>query len=190
MSVIVNPSPGGGGGTAIGSPVISGTPGSVLFIDNSTNLAQDNANFFWKDSSALLDIGGAHPGGLQVFNTATTGGAAGMPIGLLLALTYPAGASESALFDWNTTPNVLTIGTEASGGGTVRDIQFIGGTVTFKAASIVEIGSTVGGLPAAGAAGRRAFVTDATLTTFGTVVAGTGANKVPVYDDGTNWRIG
>ena len=49
---------------------------------------------------------------------------------------------------------------------------------------------TVATLPAAGTAGTRKFVTDATATTFGTIVAGTGANKVPVYDDGTNWRIG
>jgi hypothetical protein len=175
---------------AIGGAVVSGTPGSVLFIDGSTNLAQDNANFFWNDAGALLDVGGAHPGGLQVFNTATTGGAAGMPIGLLLALTYSAGASESALFDWNTTPNVLTIGTKAVGGGTVRDIQFVGGKVTFPAAAIVEATSTVAALPAAGSAGRRAFVNDATVTTFASVVAGSGANHVPVYDDGTNWRIG
>lgn len=50
--------------------------------------------------------------------------------------------------------------------------------------------STVAHLPAAGAKGSRNFVTDATATTFGTIVAGGGANNVPVYDDGTNWRIG
>jgi hypothetical protein len=49
---------------------------------------------------------------------------------------------------------------------------------------------TVATLPTAGIAGRRAFVTDATVTTFASVVVGGGANKVPVYDDGTSWRIG
>lgn len=49
---------------------------------------------------------------------------------------------------------------------------------------------TVGTLPTVGTAGRRAFVSDATATTFASIVAGTGANRVPVYDDGTNWRIG
>jgi hypothetical protein len=38
--------------------------------------------------------------------------------------------------------------------------------------------------------GARAFVSDATATTFASTVAGGGANKVPVYSDGTNWRIG
>jgi hypothetical protein len=52
--------------------------------------------------------------------------------------------------------------------------------------------TTVAGLPAAAAgnSGYRAFVTDSTATTFAAIVAGTGANKVPVYSDGTNWRIG
>lgn len=49
---------------------------------------------------------------------------------------------------------------------------------------------TVATLPPAGNAGARNFVTDATVTTFASVVVGGGANKVPVYDDGTNWRIG
>ncbi len=48
---------------------------------------------------------------------------------------------------------------------------------------------TVATLPA-GSLGKRTFVTDATVTTFATIVAGTGANTVPVYHDGTNWMIG
>lgn len=38
--------------------------------------------------------------------------------------------------------------------------------------------------------GARALVTDANATTFASIVAGGGANTVPVYSDGTNWRIG
>ena len=49
---------------------------------------------------------------------------------------------------------------------------------------------TVATLPAAGHPGARNIVTDANATTFASVVAGGGSNKVPVYDDGTNWRIG
>ena len=50
----------------------------------------------------------------------------------------------------------------------------------------------VAGLPSAAqaGAGSRAFVTDANATTFLSVVAGGGANKVPVVSDGTNWLIG
>jgi len=39
-------------------------------------------------------------------------------------------------------------------------------------------------------AGARAVVTDASATTFSSIVGGGGANVVPVYSDGTNWRIG
>lgn len=51
---------------------------------------------------------------------------------------------------------------------------------------------TVANLPAAATAGAtaRAYVTDANATTFASVVAGGGANAVPVYSDGTDWRIG
>lgn len=48
---------------------------------------------------------------------------------------------------------------------------------------------TVATLPT-GAVGMRAFVSDATSATFGDTAAGTGLNKVPVFHDGTNWRVG
>jgi hypothetical protein len=38
--------------------------------------------------------------------------------------------------------------------------------------------------------GARSFVTNATAPTFGSTVAGAGAVKVPVYSDGTNWKVG
>lgn len=52
--------------------------------------------------------------------------------------------------------------------------------------------STVANLPAAASVrvGSRAFVTDASATTFNSVVAGGGANTVPVVNSGTNWLIG
>lgn len=51
---------------------------------------------------------------------------------------------------------------------------------------------TVATLPAAGTAGAgaRAYVTDANATTYLSIVAGGGANIVPVFSDGTNWKIG
>ena len=39
-------------------------------------------------------------------------------------------------------------------------------------------------------AGLRAMVSDATASTFFSIVAGGGTNVVPVFADGTNWRIG
>lgn len=50
--------------------------------------------------------------------------------------------------------------------------------------------TTVAALGSASPAGQRRIVSDANATTFNSVVAGGGANTVPVYSDGTNWRIG
>lgn len=50
---------------------------------------------------------------------------------------------------------------------------------------------TVATLPVTNiASGDTALVTDANATGLGTIVAGGGANRVPVNYDGTNWRIG
>jgi hypothetical protein len=62
------------------------------------------------------------------------------------------------------------------------------------ASTVATIPTTVSNLPAAATAGgARAFVTDATQTMtagIGAAVVGGGANKVPVYCDGTGWFIG
>jgi hypothetical protein len=52
--------------------------------------------------------------------------------------------------------------------------------------------TTVAALPAAAAGmqGARAMVTDANAATFGTTAAAGGANIVPVWCDGTVWKIG
>ena len=51
---------------------------------------------------------------------------------------------------------------------------------------------TVAGIQTAtsAGAGARAFITDANSTTFASIVAGGGSNKVPVYSNGVNWLIG
>jgi hypothetical protein len=51
---------------------------------------------------------------------------------------------------------------------------------------------TVATLPSAvtSGVGARSFVTNALAPTFGATVAGGGAVAVPVYSDGTNWKVG
>ena len=51
---------------------------------------------------------------------------------------------------------------------------------------------TVATLPSAATSGvgARAFVSDAASPTFGATVVGSGAVTVPVYSDGTNWKVG
>ena len=62
---------------------------------------------------------------------------------------------------------------------------YVGGTV--KTGVYVT-----GNIPAAATVGEgsRAFVSDATATTFASAYTGGGANKVPVYSDGAAWYIG
>jgi len=62
-----------------------------------------------------------------------------------------------------------------------------------QAASNIKLNVyTVSTLPSAvtSGAGTLAFVSDALLPTFGSTVTGGGAVKVPVYSDGTNWKVG
>lgn len=49
---------------------------------------------------------------------------------------------------------------------------------------------TVAQLPTSARVGERRMVNDANATTFWSVVAGGGANTVPVTWDGASWRIG
>jgi len=62
------------------------------------------------------------------------------------------------------------------------------------AVSLLQVPSVylVADLPSAvdSGTGTRLFVTDATATTFASTVVGGGANKVPVYSNGTNWKVG
>lgn len=66
------------------------------------------------------------------------------------------------------------------------------GAVLTIAKPVKQTPVAVAALPAAATAGAgaRYFVSDANATTFNSVVAGGGANVVPVFSDATNWRIG
>lgn len=77
-----------------------------------------------------------------------------------------------------------------SGGGIIADATG-GSTVIFTRAITFGTG-LVSALPSAATvgAGAQRAVTDATATTFNSIVAGGGTNTVPVFSDGTNWRIG
>lgn len=85
--------------------------------------------------------------------------------------------------------NVAVITTEKGGTGTLRDLRLGDAGVR------VIVGSApvaVASLPTCDSSGKgaRATVTDANATTFLSTVAGSGANNVPVFCDGTNWKIG
>jgi len=87
-------------------------------------------------------------------------------------------------FTFNSATNVLTVAALTVAGNVT-----VGGIID-AGVTIKTVPTTVALLPAVGTKGRRAFVTDANATTFASIVAAGGTNNLPVYDDGTNWRIG
>jgi hypothetical protein len=80
---------------------------------------------------------------------------------------------------------VLEINNSAA--GQTRDLSLR----NLTASGTVTLGTyTVGTLPSASAnAGAFAQVTDSNSTTNGSIVAGGGSNRVPVFSNGTNWII-
>lgn len=93
--------------------------------------------------------------------------------------TAAAGANDTSL--GRAGVNTLQVGDGGANANGQINAKYVKNTTT-----------TVSGLASASTAGAgaRAFVTDATATTFASIVAGSGSNGVPVYSDGTNWRIG
>jgi len=67
-------------------------------------------------------------------------------------------------------------------------------TTQLMASGVVPplVNYTVATLPSAVTSGKgaRSFVTDALGPTFGATVVTGGAIAVPVYSDGTNWKVG
>lgn len=109
----------------------------------------------------------------------------------------PLSGSTSTAWFWSTAGHYLaqpdnTYDIGASGTNRPRNI-YIGGSTVIGAFHTVGV-STVAALPAAaGAARAQIFVSDSSVAAagnFGAIVVGGGANIVPVFCDGTNWRIG
>lgn len=145
---------------------------NVTPIDSSNVSYVGRYNFpsiYYNNSNALT----------LLFSSAVTGNAVVVGGG---GSANPAGGSNTevqfnnggsldgdSVFAYNTTTNMLS--------------------VPFVTLSVV----TFSNLPAATTAGRKAFVSDSNLVSsgnFGAVITGGGSNTVPVYSDGTNWRIG
>lgn len=118
-----------------------------------------------------------------------------------VTVTNPVNGSGNGLFStiaqYPVSGNISTSGTITGNSLVTYGNATIGGSLNTSgygvtAAFVKTIPVTVASLPTAGSTfrGVRSFVTNATTTTFASIVAGGGTNPVPVYCDGTNWRIG
>jgi hypothetical protein len=114
------------------------------------------------------------------------------------AVGYAAGnslttGSNNTVIGYDADVSSATVSNEVTiGNSSITSLRVPGLTLTAGAKWINNGTQTVAALVAAGTAGAgaRAVVTDANATTFHAIVAGGGANVVPVFSDGTNWRIG
>jgi hypothetical protein len=145
--------------------------------------------------------------GYRAINAATTnGGNTGVGADALLLATgsnntavgYAAGnslttGSNNTVIGYDADVSSATVSNEVTiGNSSVTLMRAPGLTMTVGLKWINNGTQTVAALVAAATAGAgaRAVVTDANATTFHSIVAGGGANVVPVFSDGTNWRIG
>lgn len=140
------------------------------------NAALTGSNNTGVGSDALLSATGANNTavGYQAGNALTTG-------------------SNNTVIGYDADVSSATVSDEVTiGNASVTSFRVPGLTLTFSVKYFNHGTLTVATLPAAATAGAgaRAFVTNANATTFASIVAGGGANGVPVYSDGTNWRIG
>jgi len=101
---------------------------------------------------------------------------------------------------WSNTAYLESVGTfRFSAGGQANALVITAFTTTMNTGSLsingVYVKTQSNTIASLGSAieGARAFANDANLVAagnFGAIVSGGGANKVPVYGDGINWRIG
>jgi hypothetical protein len=147
-------------------------------------------NFFVGNGSALTGIGGGTSISSGNSNVAVVAANSNVSVGV-------GGTSNIAVFA--TTGEYVTGLLSVSGnilGGNITTGAGSGGNITganvISCTNIKTTANTVANLPAAATvgAGARAFVTDATSVTFAATAVGGAANAVPVWTDGTTWKIG
>jgi hypothetical protein len=166
------------------------------FYSQAQGGAATNAYSFWSDEQGVFRIkadntfNGVYQAIPALYNPQFT--------------KYTPGATNYerlVIGQWNS--NVAEIGVQAGGTGTLRSLRMLAGTglsvedgngnhVPVTASDVITAPVAVSGLPTCNSAakGAHAFVTDANATTFNTTVAGGGSNNLPVFCDGTNWKIG
>lgn len=186
-----------------GSNIVLGDGGTVLStgnfnviigVDSADNLAGGSENVIVGNTIAAAMTSGSNNTlvGTAAFSSASANGSQNTCIGSYSGATLTTGNNNICL-GYNATSSSATVSNEITLGDTnISKLRVPGLSLTAGTKWINVSESTVAGLASAATAGSgaRAFVTDSNSTTFAAIVAGGGSNRVPVYSDGTNWRIG
>lgn len=115
--------------------------------------------------------------------------------GVYIRAGYPSYQSFALdVRDRNNNPILICDGYQNVGIGTTTPSEKLEVSGNIKSSGTIQHGSYLfANLPSPTTADQRAFCTDsdtAASGNFGNTFAGGGANYVPCYSDGTNWRIG
>lgn len=162
--------------SAPGDIVFSTTRSGTVFPAESLRINSQGAMV----GSSTLTVSGTHALSLS----STWNNAAGVFSGIFLDVTDTASNFTSSLM------TLLVGGSVKFGVSKFGDVTSASGIVATGA--LGSYAGAVAGLPL-GSLGLRAMVTDSTQTLaagIGTAVVGGGANIVPVFHDGTSWKIG
>lgn len=196
------------GGATIGTDAL-GVTGTATYAGNATYAAANSLTWTSRgklDWSATDTIRFTNAAGTASFtiNIGSTGFATfGGPIatngsGIFISsgnrIQLDFGATNNYNVSKQGTATRLTTGgtvefSDSTGTNVVSITPGANGLASFGG-PINTLSTVVASLPAAGTAGRRAFVTDALTPAFGAAVVGGGAVKVPVYDTGSAWAVG
>jgi len=165
--------------------------GALTIFGNATS----NQSIATSQTTGTLAIGGTATAttgtitlsaarGAQTVNIAT--GAQGS--GVTKTINIGTGGATGA----NTIINIGRSSTGTTSATTIlsRTLTLTAGAGNINISNTLVQTTTVVGSLTASTVGARAFVTDALTPVFGSVVVGGGAVPVPVYYDGTNWRVG
>lgn len=179
----------GAASVSIGSSVTSGTAGSVLFLNGSTQLAQDNTNFVWDYTNNRLGLGDNTPSALLSVGSSSqfqVDGSGNVDAGGTIALSGDISPSQITgnQDDYNptslNTASVLRINSDAS-----RNITGLQGGVDGRIIIIHNVGTNDINL--------KNNVTSTTTNRFliGADLTLKGDQSATFYYDGTTqrWRL-
>ena len=163
-----------GGATTFNGTITS--TGPMLLAGSTTG----NVALGTSTTTATIQIGGASSSGTFTLGQSTTSQTTNIQAGAVISGQTKTINIGTAGVSGSTT--AIAICSSVSGSTSITTVN---GILKQQVYTFATIPSAV-----TSGAGSRSFISDSSITTFGTILAGGGATTVPVYSDGTNWRVG